>query len=96
MPPGAVRQLRGPFCAHVHEYPTKFVIHKDYVSADDDPVGHLLHDAPEYLGSLAAVLLTSFALAGRRNGPGTGRKALIGGLAGAFALLAGKTVKMLQ
>lgn len=89
---GADRQFRGPNGAHVHEFEDKWVLHRDIVDADSDPLGHLVNDAPEYL---ASVLLG--AVVGLATGKRGKDKALIAaGLAGAFTLVSGKVLKMLN
>ncbi len=89
---GAVRQFRGPNGAHVHEFEDKWVLHRDIVDADSDPVGHLVNDAPEYLISM--ILGAAVGLATGKRGKD---KALIAaGLTGAFALISGKLLKMLS
>jgi len=90
---GSRRQLRGPYGAHVHEFDDRWVLHRDKVDADMDPMGHLLKDAPEYL--LSTVLGLAVCLAtGHRSAKG--RAMLAGGLAGTLALVSGKLVKMLK
>ncbi len=89
---GAGRQFRGPNGAHVHEFDDKWVLHRDIVDADSDPLGHLVNDAPEYLVSM--ILGAAVGLATGKRGRD---KALIAaGLAGAFALISGKVLKMLN
>ena len=89
---GAGRQFRGPNGAHVHEFEDKWVLHRDIVDADSDPFGHLVNDAPEYLVSV--LLGAAVGLATGKRGKD---KALIAaGLAGAFALMSGKVLKMLN
>lgn len=89
---GAGRQFRGPNGAHVHEFEDKWVLHRDMVDADSDPFGHLVNDAPEYLVSV--LLGAAVGLATGKRGKD---KALIAaGLTGAFALVSGKVLKMLN
>lgn len=88
---GASRQFRGPNGAHVHEFDDKWVLHRDIVDADSDPLGHLVNDAPEYL--VSALLGAAVGLATGKRGKD---KALIAGLAGTFALISGKMLKMLN
>lgn len=88
---GACRQFRGPNGAHVHEFDDKWVLHRDIVDADSDPLGHLVNDAPEYV--VSALLGAAVGLATGKRGK---NKALIAGLAGAFALISGKVLKMLN
>jgi len=38
---------------HIREYDNKFLLHTDKVDPRKDPIGHLLHDAPEVLIGLA-------------------------------------------
>lgn len=97
MTSGALRQLRGPHGAHVHEFKDRWVIHRDRVNADEDPFGHLIQDAPEYLCSLAAVLLTGLALGKSPSARDRRTQAAVaGGLAGLFALIAGKALKLVS
>lgn len=38
---------------HIREYEDKFLVHNDKVDPRKDPIGHLVHDAPEVLIGLA-------------------------------------------
>lgn len=38
---------------HIREYDDRFLIHTDKVDPRKDPLGHLIHDAPEVLVGLA-------------------------------------------
>ena len=38
---------------HIREYDDKFLVHTDKVDPRKDPIGHLVHDAPEVLIGLA-------------------------------------------
>lgn len=90
--PGSVRQLRGPNGSHVHEFPDRWVLHRDIVDAESDPLGHLLSDAPEYLISALAGLATG--LIARKQRDGNGKNALLAGWSmTAFMLLLGKMGK---
>jgi len=73
--PGSVRQLRGPEGSHVHEFPDRWVLHRDIADAEADPLGHLLSDAPEYLVSAIAGLATALVANKKRDG----RNALLTG-----------------
>jgi len=58
--PGARSQYRGPYRRHVYESRRAWVVHKDRVDPREDPIGHLLEDAPELaaavgVGALAVV-----------------------------------------
>ena len=88
--PGSVRQLRGPEGSHVHEFPDRWVLHRDIADAEADPLGHLLSDAPEYLVSAIAGLATALLANKKRDG----RNALLAGWSmTAFLLLLGKMGK---
>ena len=50
---GAIRQFRYGNL-HIREYDDKYLVHMDKVDPRDDPLGHLIHDAPEFLMSLAS------------------------------------------
>ena len=43
---------------HIREYRDKFLVHTDKVDPRKDPVGHLVHDAPEVLVGLACVIFS--------------------------------------
>jgi len=42
---------------HIREYDDKFLIHTDKVDPRENPLGHLIHDAPEVLVGLACAAL---------------------------------------
>jgi hypothetical protein len=89
---GADRQFRGPHEAHVYEFEDRWVLHRDIVDADSDPLGHLVNDAPEYLVSM--ILGAAVGLAtGKRD---RNKALLAAGLAGTLALVSGKVLKMLN
>ncbi len=89
---GAGRQLRGPHGSHVHEFPDRWVLHRDLVDAGKNPIGHLLRDAPEYPTSLLLGALAGLAI-GRRS---RNKAMLAAGLASTLALVSGKMVKLLN
>ena len=41
---------------HIREYDDKFLVHTDIVDPRKDPIGHLVHDAPEVLIGLACAI----------------------------------------
>ncbi len=41
---------------HIREYDDKFLVHSDKVDPRKDPIGHLVHDAPEVLIGLACAI----------------------------------------
>ena len=43
---------------HIREYHDKFLVHTDRVDPREDPVGHLVHDAPEVLIGLVCAAFT--------------------------------------
>jgi hypothetical protein len=86
------RQFRGPHGAHIYEYGDRWVIHRDNVNAESDPLGHLIKDAPEYLASTMLMALVALAT-GRKD---KGRALMAASLAGCFALVSGKVIKMLN
>lgn len=89
---GADRQFRGPNGAHVHEFEDRWVLHRDIVDAGSDPLGHLICDAPEYLVSVLLGAIVGLATEKR----GRDKALIAGGLAGTFALISGKVLKMLN
>ena len=50
---GAIKQYRYGNL-HIREYADKYLVHMDKVNPHDDPLGHLVHDAPEVLIGLAS------------------------------------------
>ncbi len=41
---------------HIREYDDKFLVHTDKIDPRKDPIGHLVHDAPEILIGLACAV----------------------------------------
>jgi len=41
---------------HIREYDDKFLVHTDKIDPRKDPIGHLIHDAPEVLIGLACAI----------------------------------------
>ncbi len=41
---------------HIREYDDKFLVHTDKIDPREDPIGHLVHDAPEVLIGLACAI----------------------------------------
>ena len=41
---------------HIREYDDKFLVHTDKIDPRKDPIGHLIHDAPEVLIGLACAV----------------------------------------
>ena len=41
---------------HIREYDDKFLVHTDRIDPRIDPIGHLMHDAPEILIGLACAI----------------------------------------
>ncbi len=52
---GAYKQYRYGHL-HIREYDDKFLVHTDKVDPRKDPIGHLIHDAPEVLIGLACAV----------------------------------------
>lgn len=48
---------------HIREYDDRYTVHMDKVDPRKDPLGHLIHDAPEVLVGLASGLLTGYKIA---------------------------------
>ena len=66
-PKGALRQYRKG-TLHIREYEDKFLVHEDRADPREDPLGHLIYDAPEVLAGIAGGMIG----------------AVLGGLAGAY------------
>ncbi len=89
---GSVGQFRGPHGAHTYEFQDRWAIHRDQIDAKENPLGHLIKDAPEYLASIFLGALAGLALSRRPK-----RQALlVAGLAGTFGLISGKMIKLLN
>ena len=86
-PRGAARQYRYGNL-HIREYAGHYAVHADRADPRRDPVGHLIHDAPEVLAGLAAGLAAGPAayMGLRKAGRGRGLSAAA---AAAAALQAG-------
>ncbi len=48
---------------HIREYENKFLLHSDKVDPRKDPIGHLVHDAPEVLIGLACAIFSGSQIA---------------------------------
>ncbi|MCH7560173.1 MAG: hypothetical protein IIC67_02185 [Thaumarchaeota archaeon] len=42
---------------HIREYDDKFLVHTDKIDPRENPIGHLIHDAPEVLVGLACAAI---------------------------------------
>ena len=60
--PGARSQYRGPYRRHVYESRRAWVVHKDRVDPREDPIGHLLEDAPELAAAVGVGALVGYAV----------------------------------
>jgi hypothetical protein len=54
---GATKQYRYGNL-HIREYDDKYLVHMDKVDPRQDPIGHLVHDAPEILIGVASGIIT--------------------------------------
>ena len=54
---GAIKQYRYGNL-HIREYEDKYLVHMDKVDPRQDPIGHLVHDAPEILIGIASGIIT--------------------------------------
>jgi hypothetical protein len=54
---GATKQYRYGNL-HIREYDDKYLVHMDKVDPRQDPLGHLIHDAPEILIGIASGIIT--------------------------------------
>ena len=83
---------------HIREYEDKFLVHTDKIDPRKDPVGHLLHDAPEILIGLGCAIVVGSKIGksflntkSKTNSFSTG---LISSIAvGYFGYFASKTIK---
>ena len=86
-PRGAARQYRHGNL-HIREYDDHYTVHTDRIDPRRDPVGHLVHDAPEVLAGLAAAAAAGAAAYIGARAAGRGSR-LSGSVAAAAALSAG-------
>ncbi len=55
---GAHAQYRGPYTRHVYEKRNSWAVHRDMYDPREEPLEHLVNDAPEWgAGALAAILV---------------------------------------
>src|SRR6266511_4733825 len=52
--PGSQEQFRGPYSRHVYEKQRSWVVHRDTADTRQDPIEHLIADAPEWGAGLLA------------------------------------------
>ena len=52
---------------HIREYDKKFLVHTDRIDPREDPVGHLVYDAPEVLIGLACAIFGGTQVAKKLN-----------------------------
>ena len=48
---------------HIREYDDKFLVHIDKIDPRENPIGHLVHDAPEVLIGLACAVFSGSQVA---------------------------------
>ena len=48
---------------HIREYDDKFLVHTDRIDPRENPIGHLVHDAPEVLIGLACAVFSGSQVA---------------------------------
>ena len=54
---GALKQFRAGKL-HIRDYGTYYSVHSDKINPSDDPLGHLIVDAPEYLVGIFSGIFT--------------------------------------
>lgn len=59
-PKGSLKQYRAGRL-HIREYPDCFEVHEDEVDPRQDPIGHLIKDAPVYLAGFSALIAVAAA-----------------------------------
>ena len=52
---------------HIREYDDKYLVHMDKVDPRQDPIGHLIHDAPEILIGVANGIIVGRKIASTFN-----------------------------
>jgi hypothetical protein len=91
--PGAFAQYRAPAALHAYETESTWDFHRDQYDPFDDPIGHLLFDAPELaiaaILSLIAGAVTYFVLdQWERRKPSSERRWWLAGLVSIIVALA--------
>jgi len=82
---------------HIREYDEKFLVHTDKIDPRKDPVGHLIHDAPEILIGLACTIFGGSQIIKKLN-KNSKKKSITAGLlssiiSGYLAYVATKKIK---
>ncbi len=77
---GAMKQYRHGRM-HIREYKDHYTMHEDTVDPRQDPVGHIVHDAPEFLGGILGGAVGIYAGNAVRKETGS---LLVGIIAGAI------------
>jgi len=83
---------------HIREYDDKFLVHTDRVDPRKDPVGHLIHDAPEVLVGLACAVFGGSQVAKKTLDKNSKRQSFAAGLissiiSGYVGYIAAKQIK---
>jgi hypothetical protein len=78
---GAKRQYRYGNL-HIREYDDKYLVHTDKVDPRQNPLGHLIHDAPEVLVGLACAALGTIKIKSALKQ----KKSLVSGILGSLVL----------
>ena len=76
---GAQRQYRYGNL-HIREYDDKFLVHNDRIDPRINPVGHLVHDAPEVLIGLACAVFGGSQIASELYNKKSKKSTLASGL----------------
>ena len=69
---------------HIREYDDKYLVHMDTVDPRKDPLGHLIHDAPEILVGMACGAIGLQRFASKLLGNNLTKPPLIDGLTSAI------------
>jgi hypothetical protein len=70
---------------HIREYDDKYLVHMDKVDPRQDPLGHLVHDAPEILIGIASGIIIGKKVASsiynlQKNIPSSKNTSILSGL----------------
>lgn len=65
---------------HIREYDEKFLLHTDKIDPRKDPIGHLVHDAPEVLVGLACAIFGGSQVTKKILNNNSKKKSLASGL----------------
>ena len=76
---------------HIREYENKYLVHNDKIDPRKNPIGHLVHDAPEVLIGLASAAIggekiASYIYKNQKNSTFAKQTSILSGIIASFVL----------